>query len=159
VADPPANGLIVPGHVGHRDDGAGPSAAGRERRVSVSRGVWTNASSRALKERIADLPAARALEAVGRLRPVMFAYKASPGESHVGFIAEDVPELVATADRTSLSAMDIVAVLTKVTQVQQQTISDWRPDWRISTKRSPSWRPDSRISESRLTGQASEGAR
>jgi len=33
-----------------------------------------------------------------------------------------VPELVATADRKGLSAMDIVAVLTKVIQAQQQQI-------------------------------------
>ncbi len=40
----------------------------------------------------------------------------------MGFIAEDVPELVATSDRQGLSAMDIVAVLTKVVQEQQQKI-------------------------------------
>jgi hypothetical protein len=33
-----------------------------------------------------------------------------------------VPELVATQDRKSLSPMDIVAVLTKVTQDQQKRI-------------------------------------
>jgi hypothetical protein len=40
----------------------------------------------------------------------------------LGFIAEDVPDLVATADRKGLSSMDIVAVLTKVVQEQQRTI-------------------------------------
>lgn len=45
-------------------------------------------------------------------------------ESYVGFIAEDVPELVATGDRQGLSAMDIVAVLTKVVQAQQQRIDE-----------------------------------
>ena len=34
----------------------------------------------------------------------------------MGFIAEDVPELVATNDRKGLSALDITAVLTKVVQ-------------------------------------------
>jgi hypothetical protein len=34
----------------------------------------------------------------------------------VGFIAEDVPDLVSTKDRKGLSPMDIVAVLTKVVQ-------------------------------------------
>ncbi len=42
----------------------------------------------------------------------------------MGFIAEDVPELVATNDRKGLSSMDIVAVLTKVLQEQQKTISE-----------------------------------
>jgi acetolactate synthase small subunit len=40
----------------------------------------------------------------------------------VGFIAEDVPDLVATTDRKGLSAMDIVAVLTKAVKEQQKTI-------------------------------------
>ena len=47
---------------------------------------------------------------------------ADRGERHVGFIAEDVPELVATKDRKGLSPMDIVAVLTKVVQEQRSTI-------------------------------------
>ncbi len=37
----------------------------------------------------------------------------------VGFIAEDVPELVADVTRQRLSVMDIVGVLTKVVQSQQ----------------------------------------
>jgi hypothetical protein len=98
--------------------------------VSVSRASsqdergWTHASSRTLKDQIADLPADRAMDAFARLKPVTFVYKASPTEAHVGFIAEDVPELVATQDRRSLAAMDIVAVLTKVVQEQQATIAD-----------------------------------
>jgi hypothetical protein len=42
----------------------------------------------------------------------------------VGFIAEDVPELVARKDRKSLSPMDIVAVLTKVVQEQKQSLDE-----------------------------------
>ena len=59
-----------------------------------------------------------------RLEPVTFNYKQDLGEQYVGFIAEDVPEIVASADRTGLSAMDIVAVLTRVLQLQQQQIAD-----------------------------------
>jgi len=44
-------------------------------------------------------------------------------EEYVGFIAEDVPDLVANRDRETLSSMDIVAVLTKVVQSQQATIA------------------------------------
>ena len=87
-------------------------------------GVWTNASSRTLKDQITELPASRALAAVERLQPVTFVYKAEPTETHVGFIAEDVPDLVATGDRKSLSAMDIVAVLTKVVQEQQRVVQE-----------------------------------
>lgn len=87
-------------------------------------GVWTNSSSRHKKENIRDLSDAEALATLAALQPVHFTYKSDADESYVGFIAEDVPEIVATSDRDGLSAMDIVAVLTKVIQVQQQRIDE-----------------------------------
>jgi hypothetical protein len=87
-------------------------------------GVWMDASSRALKMNIRSLSSSEALKALQKLNPVQFQYKAQPGENYVGFIAEDVPELVAASDRKSLSSMDVVAVLTKVLQEQQKTIAE-----------------------------------
>tara|TARA_R110000782_G_scaffold13457_6_gene39639 strand:+ start:719 stop:1900 length:1182 start_codon:yes stop_codon:yes gene_type:complete len=87
-------------------------------------GVWTNSSSRDNKENIEALPAEDALRAVMALDPVVFNYRAEQGEDYVGFIAEDVPALVANRDRDSLSAMDIVAVLTRVVQEQQNKIRE-----------------------------------
>ena len=87
-------------------------------------GNWVNASSRAVKQDIHQLDGDAALDALKALQPVTFAYKANPGETNVGFIAEDVPDLVATTDRKGLSSMDIAAVLTKVIQEQQRTIED-----------------------------------
>lgn len=87
-------------------------------------GVWTNSSSRAKKENIAQLTPEEALSALSSLEPVHFNYKTDAEEDYIGFIAEDVPDLVATADRTGLSAMDIVAVLTRVVQSQQQKIDE-----------------------------------
>ncbi len=81
--------------------------------------MWTNASSRELKENIEALPLDKAIDVVKSLEPVTYTYKAEPEESQVGFIAEDVPELVATQSRKELSPMDIVGVLTKVVQDQQ----------------------------------------
>jgi hypothetical protein len=89
-------------------------------------GVWTDASSREYKQDISPLAAAAALEALGQLAPVTFAYRTDPAEHHVGFVAEDVPALVATADRKGLSPMDIVAVLTRVVQEQQRAMEDQR---------------------------------
>jgi hypothetical protein len=86
--------------------------------------VWTDASSRGLKENIAELPTDAALEALGGLVPVTFNYRREPGEQYVGFIAEDVPHLVAMGDRSSLSPMDMVALLTKVVQSQQEVIGE-----------------------------------
>jgi hypothetical protein len=85
-------------------------------------GTWTNASSRSFKNDIRNLDATAATETLKNLQPVTYTYKVDPSEHHVGFIAEDVPELVATPDRKGLSPMDIVAVLTKVVQEQQTTI-------------------------------------
>lgn len=87
-------------------------------------GVWTNASSRKLKDNIEALPLEKAQEALADLRPVTYSYKAEPGEQQVGFIAEDVPNLVATNSREELSPMDVVAVLTKVVQDQQKRLDE-----------------------------------
>lgn len=87
-------------------------------------GVWTNSSSRDKKENIAILPADTAASALMALEPVVFNYRNEAGEEYVGFIAEDVPELVATGDRDALSTMDIVAVLTRVVQEQQNKIKE-----------------------------------
>jgi len=85
-------------------------------------GVWTNSSSRERKDNIETLTVEDAIAALAQLEPVQFNYRNDTGETYVGFIAEDVPALVATADRKSLSTMDIVAVLTKVIQAQQARI-------------------------------------
>ncbi len=87
-------------------------------------GVWTNSSSREKKENIVALTTEEALTALANLEPVTFTYKQEDHEQYVGFIAEDVPQLVASSDRTGLSAMDIVAVLTRVVQLQQQQIAE-----------------------------------
>ncbi len=87
-------------------------------------GVWTNSSSRQDKENIVELTFGEALAVLAGLEPVRFNYKADAGDDYVGFIAEDVPELVASKDRKGLSAMDIVAVLAKVVQAQQQRIEE-----------------------------------
>ena len=87
-------------------------------------GVWTDASSREYKENIKDLSTEEAIETLEGLNPVTYDYKMDKEDKHVGFIAEDVPELVATKDRKGLSSMDIVAVLTKVVQIQRKTIAE-----------------------------------
>jgi hypothetical protein len=84
--------------------------------------TWVNASSREYKENIETLTSEEALAAFQELAPVKFNYKADKEEKYLGFIAEEVPELVAMKDRKGLNPMDIVAVLTKVVQEQQKTI-------------------------------------
>jgi hypothetical protein len=88
----------------------------------LSGGNWTNASSYTVKQDIALLDTKAAFDALACLEPVTYEYKTEPNDQQVGFIAEDVPDLVATPDHRALSAMDIVAVLTKVVKEQQATI-------------------------------------
>jgi len=87
-------------------------------------GVWTNSSSRDKKENIEVLQAEAATSALMSLQPVLFNYRNEVDEEYVGFIAEDVPDLVAVGNRDALSSMDIVAVLTKVVQEQQLKIRE-----------------------------------
>jgi len=85
-------------------------------------GVWTNGSTRASKENITPLSDADATAALMALEPQTYNGKGST-EEHVGFIAEDVPDLVASEGRKGVGAMDIVAVLTKVVQRQEAQIN------------------------------------
>jgi len=86
-------------------------------------GELVDTSSREYKDNIQALKIEDAMATLQGLNPVTFTFKRSPQEQKVGFIAEDVPELVATNDRKGLSSMDVVAVLTKVVQEQQRTIA------------------------------------
>lgn len=89
-------------------------------------GVWENASSREYKEDIREITSREAMEALEGLKPVEYRCKNGSDEKYVGFIAEDVPELVAAKDRKGMSSMDVVAVLTKVIQEQQKVITELR---------------------------------
>jgi len=88
----------------------------------LATGTITPGSSRTLKDNIRNLEAHEALATLLRLNPTKFYYKADHSDEQLGFIAEDVPELVATKDRMGVAPMDIVAVLTKVVQQQQGVI-------------------------------------
>lgn len=84
-------------------------------------------SSRTLKDKIVDLDSQRARDAIQHLNPVEYVYKNDETkEPRVGFIAEDVPDLVANSDRQSVPIMDVVALVTKVVKDQQNTIDDQR---------------------------------
>jgi hypothetical protein len=88
----------------------------------TSGGVWQGTSTRTSKENIEDLATEEAIDAFEKLNPVKFNYKKEKGEQYIGFIAEDVPELVVNKDRNAMNAMDVVAVLTKVVQEQQKNL-------------------------------------
>ena len=85
-------------------------------------GVFTNASSRDYKENISPLSPEQTIHALKELHPVTFNYKNDKDEEHAGFIAEDVPDLVALEGRKGLSPLDIAAVLIKAVQEQHAVL-------------------------------------
>ena len=88
-----------------------------------SNGQWLNASSRAYKENIQYITSDEALRTLEGLKPVKYNFKRDVSKDlNVGFVAEDVPDFVATKDKKTLSPIDIVAVLTRVVQEQQELI-------------------------------------
>ena len=71
----------------------------------------------------ASHPARRAFKDNIDLEPVRFTYKAdASGDLQLGFIVEDVPELVSIPCRKGVAPMDLVALLTSVVQQQQGRI-------------------------------------
>ena len=73
---------------------------------------------------IRDLTGAEAARALTEMKPVRYVYNVDPTQHDVGFIAEAVPDLVATKDRTGLSSLDVIAILTQVVKDQQKTIDE-----------------------------------
>ncbi len=91
----------------------------------VASGTIGPVSSRAFKKDITYVSTKEAVNALKGLNPIKFKYKEDNlGEEHLGFIAEDVPELVSTQSRNQLSLMDFTAILTKVVQEQQKMLHD-----------------------------------
>ena len=76
------------------------------------------------KENIVELTPEEALAALEDLEPVTFNYHQDKQEKHAGCRAEDAPELVASSDTDGLNTVDIVAVLTRVVQMQQHKITE-----------------------------------
>ena len=86
-------------------------------------GTVSQGSSKEFKKNISYVSTKDAMSALNKLNPVRFEYKTDEsGEKHLGFIAEDVPDLVAEEDRKHLNSMDITAVLAKVVQEQQRML-------------------------------------
>lgn len=83
-------------------------------------GQWLNASSRSYKENINELSSEAAMQALKGLKSVTYQFKRDANkEQRVGFIAEDVPSLLATKDRKTVDSLQIISVLTKAVQVVQ----------------------------------------
>jgi hypothetical protein len=95
--------------------------------LHASGGVYANgmywSSSREIKDNIADLSVKEAKQLLDGLNPVSFKYKESTKERTLGFVAEEVPTVLADPDQRAVGAMDIIAVLTSVLKDQQKAVA------------------------------------
>lgn len=89
----------------------------------VAAGTITQGSSREYKKDIENLSLEEAYSAFRELSPVKFRYiNDASGDLHLGFIAEDVPDLMSVPNRKGLDSGDFVALLTRVVQEQEERI-------------------------------------
>lgn len=105
-------GVTSPSHPFQFANGAYVDSAGR----------FQPASSRKFKKHITNLDLPQAKATLNKLSPLKYNYKNLKDEVYLGFIAEDVPDLVAEETREGVNAMDITAILTKVIKDQQQVL-------------------------------------
>ncbi|MGB3300222.1 MAG: DUF6519 domain-containing protein [Phormidesmis sp.] len=81
-------------------------------------------SSQTLKNNISDLSSQEAAVLLGQLNPVKFSDRADENQAiRTGFIAETVPDAVASADHQAVSPLNITAVLTKVIKDHHVTLA------------------------------------
>lgn len=96
---------------------------------AITATAFNAVSSRTRKHGISNLDSASAMDALRQLTPVSFFYiDDASREQRLGFIAEDVPDRVAAADRMSVPIMEVVAVVTRVVKDQQAAIQH-QQDW------------------------------
>lgn len=88
-------------------------------------GTLSQVSTREVKEDIAELGANEAAEILSGLVPVRFRLIADEEKvPQLGFIAEEVPDAIATPDRGAIVNAHVVAVLTRMVKEQQRRLDD-----------------------------------
>ena len=88
----------------------------------VATGAVTPGSSRQYKGNIVRLKEAQAADLLSRIDPVSFVYRTDPQTTRMGFIAEEVPDAFAAANRNSVDTLGVAAMLTRVVKQQQNQI-------------------------------------
>ncbi len=84
----------------------------------------TQNSSITLKDEVTNLSSQEAAEMLKALTPVKFIFTEDDSKTpHVGFIAEDTPELLTANDKQVIKVVDIVAVINKVVQDNQKILN------------------------------------
>ena len=82
-------------------------------------------SSQELKQDISNLTKEEAYSVLENLEPVKFSFKNdSSKRDNIGFIAEDVPDIVSDDDHKSVRYMEIISALTKVVKELKNEVNE-----------------------------------
>jgi hypothetical protein len=82
------------------------------------------ACSREFKENISDISVEEAVTTLEALNPIRYDYKGQKAfRQNLGFIAEEMPDNLASEDRKSVSPFEVIPVLTRVAKEQQESIA------------------------------------
>lgn len=82
------------------------------------------ACSREFKENISDISVEEAVTTLEALNPIRYDYKGQKAfRQNLGFIAEEMPDNLASEDRKSVSPFEVIPVLTRVAKEQQKSIA------------------------------------
>jgi hypothetical protein len=88
-------------------------------------------SSREIKQDIISLSDDEAISMLNDLNPVKYDLKTGKNfRQNLGFIAEEMPDGLRSEDRKTISPLEIIPVLTKMIQLQQQAINSLQEDLR-----------------------------
>jgi hypothetical protein len=115
VYSPRVSGVATQPAIQHGDTTANLSATGQ----------WNPGSSIRFKQDVEKLSADDAGRILDQLSPVTFRFKTALEDGpKAGFIAEEMPELVATSEKTTLNVPSIISVLTKALQSLKAEVAD-----------------------------------
>jgi Chaperone of endosialidase len=82
-------------------------------------------SSQELKQDISTLTKEEAYSLLEDLEPVKFSFKDDPSKKeNIGFIAEDVPDIVSDKDHKQVRYMEIISALTKVVKELKNEVDE-----------------------------------
>lgn len=98
-------------------------------RQNATREAWEQftlemACSREFKENISAISVEEAVTTLEALNPIRYDYKGQKAfRQNLGFIAEEMPDNLASEDRKSVSPFEVIPVLTRVAKEQQKSIA------------------------------------
>ncbi|NEP18941.1 MAG: hypothetical protein F6J97_18915 [Leptolyngbya sp. SIO4C1] len=82
-----------------------------------------NDSSAALKHNITDFTSQEAFELLKAMSPVKYSFSSDESQKpHIGFISENMPDLVTSVDKRAIHSLEVIAILTQIVKEYRTSI-------------------------------------